>query len=105
MSDSDADPDPAESPEPVATGDRREEAHVAPDPDQLFRAEFLHRPNAPPPPDQHTGRVDQGLTVADQPLVEDLRVAPQAPSVWDARPPEEPAEPAEPRPDKTQADR
>jgi hypothetical protein len=78
------DPDPEF--EPVATGDRREEAHLEPDKDQLVRAHFLIRPAAPPPPDEHTGRVDEGLTGEPGAPVEDLRVAPLTPSVWDARP-------------------
>jgi hypothetical protein len=72
--------------EPVATGDRRDEAHLEPDPDQLVRAAFLQRLTEPPPPDEHTGRVDAGLSAESGPPVEDLRVAPASPSVWDARP-------------------
>lgn len=81
--------DPLPDPEPVATGDRHEEAHLEPDKDQLVRAEFLTRPVEPPPPDEHTGRVDEGLPAEQGPPVEDLRVAPASPSVWDARPPDE----------------
>jgi len=72
--------------EPVATGDRRDEAHLEPDADQLVRANFLTRPAESPPPDEHTGRVDEGLAAEAGPPVEDLRVAPASPSVWDARP-------------------
>ena len=75
-------------PEPVATGDRRDEAHLETDADQLVRAAFLVRPKSPPPPDEHTGRVDAGLPAEEGPPVEDLRVAPASPSVWDARPPD-----------------
>lgn len=73
--------------EPIATGDRRDEAHLEADADQLVRAAFLARPQSPPPPDEHTGRVDAGLPAEEGPPVEDLRVAPTSPSVWDARPP------------------
>jgi hypothetical protein len=75
--------------EPVATGDRRDEAHYEPDPDQLVRARFLVRPTEPPPPDEHTGRVDQGLPAEEGPPVEDLRIPPPSASVWDARPADE----------------
>lgn len=78
--------DPLPDPEPVATGDRRGEAHLEPDKDQLVRAAFLTRPAEPPPPDEHTGRVDEGLPAERGPPVEDLRVPPASPSVWDARP-------------------
>jgi hypothetical protein len=80
--------DPLPDPEPVATGDRHE-AHLEPDKDQLVRAAFLIRPAKPPPPDEHTGRVDEGLPAEHGQPVEDLRVAPASPSVWDARPPDE----------------
>jgi hypothetical protein len=79
---------PESESEPVATGDRRDEAHYEPDPDQLVRASFLQRPKDPPPPDEHTGRVDEGLAAEQGPPVEDLRVAPPSPSAWDARPPD-----------------
>lgn len=90
--------EPPPSAEPVATGDRRDEAHLAPDADQLVRAEFLFSPTRAPPPDEHTGRVDEGLQVADQPPVEDLKVAPESPSVWDARPPDQGPATAPPAP-------
>jgi len=75
---------------PIATGDRREDAHIVPDADQKFRAEFLRRPDTAPPPDEHTGHVDAGDLPADNPPIEDLKVAPDSPSVWDARPPNGP---------------
>lgn len=75
-----------QEPGPVATGDRHAEAHLEPDKDQLFQARFQERPAEPPPPDEHTGRVDAGLTAETGPPVEDLRVAPPSASVWDARP-------------------
>lgn len=75
------------SSEPVATGDRREDVHVVPDADQKYRAEFLRRPDTAPPPDEATGRVEAGEAPADTPPIEDLKVPPASPSVWDARPP------------------
>jgi hypothetical protein len=80
--------DPILPPEPIATGDRRDEAGLEPDADQLVRAAFLARPAEPPPPDEHTGRVDAGVAAERGAPVEDLRVARPSSSVWDARPPE-----------------
>ena len=81
--------DPAEA-EVVATGDRRDEVHYEPDPDQLVVARFLRRPETPLPPD-----IQPADAVPPPPpealLVEDVRVAPESPSVWDARPPPEDA--------------
>jgi len=71
----------------IATGDRRGDAHIVPDADQKYRAEFLRRPDTAPPPDEATGRVEAGELPKDSPPVEDLKVAPDSPSVWDARPP------------------
>jgi hypothetical protein len=79
--------DPRSAPEPVATGDRRGEAHLEPDTEGGVSAHFLRRPETPPPPDEHTGRVDAGVAAEDGPPVEDLRIAPDSPSAWDARPP------------------
>jgi hypothetical protein len=83
--------EPSPDSEPVATGDRREEVHYEPDadPDQKVRARFVFHPDEPPPPDEHTGRVDAGLPAEEGPPVEDLAIAPPSPSVWDARPPED----------------
>ncbi len=83
-------PDP-QTPEPVASGDRRDEVHFEPDPNQLVVARFLTRPQGPLPPDiQPADMVPPA--VGDLPPVEDVRVAPESPSVWDARPPAEDAE-------------
>jgi hypothetical protein len=73
----------------VETGDRRDEIHFEPDgdPDQMVVAHHLARPAGPLPPDL------QGPTAeasdADAPPVEDVRVAPERSSVWDARPAED----------------
>lgn len=72
--------------EPVATGDRRDEAHYEADPDQLVRARFLEKPAGRMPPDMATGRVEAGEVAGASPPVEDVAVAPDTPSVWDARP-------------------
>ena len=72
--------------EPVATGDRRGEAHYEPDPGQLVRACFLVKPTNPLPADMATARVEAGLRAETGPPIEDVAVAPDAPSVWDARP-------------------
>jgi len=69
----------------VATGDRREEVHFEPDADHLVKASHLVRPAALAP-DEHSPAQERG-EVAGPPAVEDVLVAPPAPSVWDARPP------------------
>jgi hypothetical protein len=81
--------DPKAAAEPVATGDHWGDPHLEPDKDQIVRAHFLDRPLDPPPPDMQTGRVDEGLPAEEGPPVEDLRVAPEATSAWDARPRED----------------
>ena len=69
----------------VATGDRRHEVHFEPDPDQMVVAHHLDRPRGPLPPQEQTpGAV---AADADSPPIEDVRVAPEESSVWDARPP------------------
>ena len=90
-----ADPDPAGAGEPVATGDRHEEVHFEPDPDQLVVARHLAKPNAPLPAQDDGPNQLAGET--DVPPVEDVAVAPDSPSVWDARPlTREPAQDARP---------
>ena len=75
-------------PEAVATGDRRDEVHFEADASQGVKAAFLQRPDTPPGPDMHSARTDDGLASETGQPVEDLRVPPDTPSVWDARPPE-----------------
>ncbi|HEY8005145.1 MAG TPA: hypothetical protein VIE16_13000 [Phenylobacterium sp.] len=72
--------------EPVATGDRHDEAHYEPDPEQLVSARFLVKPTTPMPPDMATGRPAADEPVEPGPPIEDVAVAPDTPSVWDARP-------------------
>ena len=74
------DPDVVE----VATGDRRGEVHFEADPAQLVVARHLVKPDRPLAPDMDTSNAD--ASDADVPPVEDVRVAPDGPSVWDARP-------------------
>jgi hypothetical protein len=82
-------PDPNAPDEPeVATGDRREEMHYEPDPDQLVVARATVKPKTPLPPDEHTAAVDHGELNAEPPIG-DVRVVPPSPSVWDARPPDD----------------
>lgn len=83
-------PDPTE-PE-VATGDRHEEVHFEPDPNQLVVAKHLVKPDRPLSNDLQTNSEDAGASAADVPPIEDVLVAPEAPSVWDARPPAEDAD-------------
>jgi hypothetical protein len=80
---------PAEN-EPVASGDRREEVHFERASDQQVVARHLVKPDEPLPPQ---GDSPGGATTyADVPPVEDVAVAPDGPSVWDARPPADDAE-------------
>jgi hypothetical protein len=74
--------------EPVAHGSRRDEAHLVDDPDQLVRASFVFRPKTAPPRDTPDGPPPPDATT---PPVEDVAVAPDTPSAWDARPPNEKA--------------
>ena len=69
----------------VATGDRREEVHFEPDPDQLVKASHLVKPRGPLPPEEQSPAEERGELLPEA-AVEDVRVAPQGPSVWDARP-------------------
>jgi hypothetical protein len=86
--------------EPVATGDRRDEAHYEPDPDQLVSARFLVKPSTPLPPDMATGRPPEDEPVEPGPPIEDVAVAPDTPSVWDARPPASEPETESPSPEE-----
>jgi hypothetical protein len=72
----------------VATGDRPGDVHFEPDKDQLVVARHLVRPTGPLPPEEHAA----GATAEanDAPPVEDVLVAPEGPSVWDARPVDRP---------------
>lgn len=81
--------DPSEAGQ-VATGDRREEAHFEADPDQLVVAKHLERPAGPLPPQEHSEH--SAAADLDEPPIEDVAVAPEGPSVWDARPPAADAE-------------
>lgn len=83
-------PETEPAPVAVATGDRREEVHFEPDPGQLVVAKHLVKPHAPLPLDMTSERDDDvGATETDVPPVEDVLVARETPSVWDARPPAE----------------
>ena len=64
----------------VAVGDRRD-AYLEADPNQLVRARFTHKPDAPPPQDLQNARA----LARGQP-VEDVTVMTDDASVWDARP-------------------
>ena len=82
--------DPREPPEPVATGDRREDVRLEPDPDQLVRMRATFKPDAPLPPEEQSASSEAGVTSAVPP-VQDVGVATPGPSVWDARPADEAA--------------
>lgn len=83
----------------VATGDRRDEVHFVDDQDHVARVSHLVRPTAPLPPQEHSA-----VAAAADPHwtdIADVAVAPDSPSVWDARPTsdrtesDEPGRPAE----------
>jgi hypothetical protein len=78
-------PDPAEA-GVVATGDRREAVHFQADKDQLVVARYLHRPHGP----LAAQMTSSGAPAEpDSPPVEDVAVAAEDSSVWDARPADE----------------
>jgi hypothetical protein len=80
-------PDIEPTPVEVATGDRRDEVHFEPDPAQLVVARHLVKPDQPLAPDMTPESADDiAAAAADVPPVEDVLIAPEAPSVWDARP-------------------
>ena len=85
-------PDSRSDAEPVATGDRRDEVRLEPDPDQLVRMRATFKVAEPPGPEMAPDDPD---TPPPEPGVTDIAVAKPGPSVWDARPPEE-----EPPPDE-----
>jgi hypothetical protein len=66
----------------VATGDRRDEVHFEPSADHVATARFTEKPLTAPVED--LGRVDPPLQTA--PTVEDVAVATNRESAWDARP-------------------
>jgi len=76
-----------EKPEPVATGDRRDEVRFEADPDQLVRLRATFKPEAPYPPEEQSAATDSGA-IEDQPAVQDVAVSNSPGSVWDARPAE-----------------
>jgi hypothetical protein len=81
--------DPAEA-DLIATGDRHDEVWLEPDPDQLVVARHLSRLAGPLPPEEQTPGA--AAADADSPPIEDVAVAPEGPSVWDARPPADDAD-------------
>lgn len=75
--------DTPSNPEPVATGDRRDEVWMEPDKDQLVRMRATFRPKDLPP------EMDPDAPDAarpDDPPVQDVAVANAPESAWDARP-------------------
>ena len=72
----------------VGHGSRREEAHYEPGRDRVATVRFTARPDHPLAPEiaevgTYDGPAEGG------PPIEDVAVAAQSPSVWDARPPED----------------
>lgn len=70
----------------VATGDRREDMHFEPDPDQLVRARFTAKPARLPPEQEENLAMPRSGAEFTEPPVADVAVAAPGPSVWDARP-------------------
>jgi hypothetical protein len=79
---------PEDTDRAVATGDRRDEQHYEPDPDQLVKIRATFKPDGPLPPQEHSANSDIVEAQAGPPI-EDVAVVPPGPSVWDARPPED----------------
>lgn len=78
---------PEPEPDPgVATGDRREDVHFETRDNGEVRVAHLKKPTGPLP--QHMTAVGGPALPSGVP-VEDVAVAPDGPSVWDARPAED----------------
>lgn len=69
----------------VATGDRRDEVHFEADAKHLVEVAHLVRPKTPLPLQGDTPGA-LAAAINDTPPVEDVKVALEGPSVWDARP-------------------
>lgn len=82
-------PEPV-APEPVATGDRRDEVHLEPDPDQLVKMRATFDMAEPPGPELTSDRAEAPLP---DPGVTDIAAPRDGPSVWDARPADEDSAP------------
>jgi len=82
-------PDTPSNPEPVATGDRRDEVWMEPDKDQLVRVRATFKVVAPLPVEMDP---DTPLSETPQqaPPPQDVAVPHSPASVWDARPTDEP---------------
>ena len=76
-----------ETGEAVATGNRRAGVRYEPDPAQLVRVRATFPPDGPLAPEDASPTTEAGPGPARP--VQDVAVARDAPSVWDARPPPE----------------
>jgi hypothetical protein len=74
---------PTSADDRVATGDRREDVHFERDHEGQLKVQHLKKPAGPLPPQTAT---TDGLPPGNGPPVQDVAVAPEGPSVWDARP-------------------
>lgn len=81
-------PDTPSSPEPVATGDRRDEVWMEPDENQIVRVRSTFKPDEPLPVEMDP---DAPVEAAPKnaPPVQDVAVPHSPESVWDARPADE----------------
>ncbi|HEY0437537.1 MAG TPA: hypothetical protein VGC92_12925 [Phenylobacterium sp.] len=73
----------------VATGDRREDVHYEPDPDHLVKMKATFKPEGPLPPEEDSAASERGEGAFDSPPIQDVGVAKDTRSVWDARPPDD----------------
>jgi hypothetical protein len=73
--------------EPVATGDRRDEVHFERRGNAQLRVRATVPPDAPLPRELTPQADREGAPAPDQAI--DVAVLPEAPSAWDARPPDD----------------
>lgn len=77
-------PEQETEPVAIATGDRRDEVHLEADDKHLVEATHLVRPARALPP--QGDNPSAAAIERDAPPIEDVKIAPESPSVWDARP-------------------
>jgi hypothetical protein len=78
---------PRDPPEPVATGDRRDQVRFERRANDQLRMRATFPPDAPLPRELMTQADREGAPAPDLPT--DVAVTPDAPSAWDARPRED----------------
>jgi hypothetical protein len=73
------------TPEPVATGSRREERRYDPSDSQVVKVRHTFAPDEPVAPQEQSAASERGPE-GSIPGVTDVQVVPDGPSAWDARP-------------------